>query len=120
MTQPIRIQRKREKGWRMPPNTTYVGRPGKFGNPFPVDIYGAEDAVDRFQRLMDGKMSTLEMSQSSTCHRADVSLVTVRRWILDDIHELRGKNLACFCALDQPCHADVLLKIARASETATA
>ena len=26
--------------------------------------------------------------------------------------ELRGKNLACFCPLDQPCHADVLLKIA--------
>ncbi len=25
---------------------------------------------------------------------------------------LRGKNLACFCALDQPCHADVLLKLA--------
>ncbi|MGO8055976.1 DUF4326 domain-containing protein, partial [Rhizobium leguminosarum] len=27
-------------------------------------------------------------------------------------HELRGKNLACWCPLDQPCHADVLLEIA--------
>jgi hypothetical protein len=26
--------------------------------------------------------------------------------------ELRGKNLACFCALDQPCHVDTLLRIA--------
>ena len=26
--------------------------------------------------------------------------------------QLRGKNLVCWCALDQPCHADVLLKIA--------
>jgi len=26
--------------------------------------------------------------------------------------ELRGKNLACWCALDQPCHADVLLELA--------
>jgi hypothetical protein len=25
---------------------------------------------------------------------------------------LRGKNLACWCPLDQPCHADVLLEIA--------
>ena len=27
-------------------------------------------------------------------------------------HHLAGKNLACWCPLDQPCHADVLLKIA--------
>jgi len=27
---------------------------------------------------------------------------------------LRGKNLACYCPLDQPCHADVLLEIANA------
>lgn len=31
---PRRIQRKRSKGWRMPENTVYVGRPGRFGNPF--------------------------------------------------------------------------------------
>lgn len=28
---------------------------------------------------------------------------------------LGGRNLACWCALDQPCHADVLLKLARAA-----
>jgi hypothetical protein len=27
---------------------------------------------------------------------------------------LRGKNLACWCGLDKPCHADVLLEIANA------
>ena len=26
--------------------------------------------------------------------------------------ELRGKDLCCWCPLDQPCHADVLLEIA--------
>lgn len=31
---PKRIQRKRTKGWRMPENTVYVGRPSKWGNPF--------------------------------------------------------------------------------------
>jgi hypothetical protein len=28
--------------------------------------------------------------------------------------ELRGKDLACWCALDEPCHGDVLLEIANA------
>lgn len=35
----------------------------------------------------------------------------------DDIAELRGHDLACWCALDAPCHADVLLEIANASGT---
>ncbi len=30
------------------------------------------------------------------------------------IAELCGKDLVCFCQLDQPCHADVLLKLANA------
>jgi hypothetical protein len=31
---PKRIQCKRTKGWKMPPNTVYVGRPSLWGNPF--------------------------------------------------------------------------------------
>jgi hypothetical protein len=27
-------------------------------------------------------------------------------------HELAGKNLACWCRLDQACHADILLEVA--------
>jgi hypothetical protein len=34
---PRRIQRQRTKGWRMPANTAYVGRPSKWGNPFALD-----------------------------------------------------------------------------------
>ena len=33
---PKRIQRKRTPGWKMPPNTVYVGRPTKWGNPYEV------------------------------------------------------------------------------------
>jgi hypothetical protein len=29
---------------------------------------------------------------------------------LDELHKLKGKNLACFCPLDKPCHADTLLR----------
>ena len=35
MSEPVRIQ-KRSKGWKMPENTVYVGRPTKWGNPFVV------------------------------------------------------------------------------------
>ena len=34
---PVRIQRSRAKGWKMPAGAIYVGRPTKFGNPFHVD-----------------------------------------------------------------------------------
>jgi hypothetical protein len=118
MTGPLRIQRSRAKGWKMPPDTVSVTRPGIFGNPFPVDVYGTRGAVDRFRRLMSGSMSTLEMSQSSTCHAADVSLVTVRSWIRDGLPRLAGRNLACWCKLGDPCHADVLLELANAPATA--
>jgi hypothetical protein len=30
-----------------------------------------------------------------------------------DVSELKGKNLACWCPLDKPCHADVLLELAK-------
>lgn len=120
---PQRIQRKRTKGWKMPPNTVSVTRPSIFGNPFPSDISGPADAVDRFRRWATGNMSALEMSQSSRSDRwsggnSSVNLVDVRRWMRDEMPKLRGKNLACFCALDAPCHADVLLELANSPVSA--
>jgi len=32
--------------------------------------------------------------------------------IIRDVHRLRGKNLAYWCKLGEPCHTDVLLEIA--------
>ena len=101
MTLPQRIQRKRTKGWKMPLGTVSVCRPGKWGNPFRVGDYGipnAGEAVLRFRHWLDGRV--------------------VGPAPPSDFSALRGKNLACFCALDQPCHADVLLEIANAPEAA--
>lgn len=86
---PCRVQRKRTKGWRMPPNTVYVGRPTKWGNVDP--FWGGPIPIAYYRRWL------LEQGRE---------LVTMAR------RELRGKNLACWCPLDQPCHADVLLEIA--------
>lgn len=82
---PKRIQRRRDKGWRMPSNTIYVGRPTKWGNPFTRADGGPLGPAVRF-----------------ACEVAP----------LLDVSELRGKNLACWCSLDQECHADVLLELA--------
>jgi hypothetical protein len=37
----------------------------------------------------------------------------LERYLPEDFVEpLRGRDLACWCHLDQPCHADVLLEVA--------
>jgi hypothetical protein len=96
-----RIQRKRTKGWRMPEGAVYVGRPSKWGNDFTFGDGNRQRAVDLFIDMLaraplgNGRWS----DQGETVYKA------IRR-------ELAGKDLACWCPLDQPCHADVLLGIA--------
>jgi hypothetical protein len=101
---PIRVQRKRTKGWRMPDNAVYVGRPTKWGNPFRVSDYAVPiHCVEDFRRYVDGKIKLqghYSGDLASGLFKAEIR------------HKLRGKDLACFCPLGQPCHADVLLEIA--------
>lgn len=100
---PERIQRKRVKGWKMPPNTVSVTRPGKWSNPFKVDdLFLPEDAVEMFENMMND-LSSYKVTDEIYNHF---------RYMRDRIKDLQGKNLACFCAIGKPCHADVLLKIA--------
>ena len=104
---PIRIQRQRTKGWRMPENTVYVGRPTKWGNP-----YAASGPVNCSCRSV-GECTHMGLTRQDAVDLfRQISLpakLNVRGY---DIEELRGKNLACWCPLDQPCHADVLLEVA--------
>jgi hypothetical protein len=91
MKKPIRIQLRRTKGWKLPPNTVVVSRPSKWGNPFRVSKYGQDGAVYLYTHYM--------------------SLPPEYRPKNLDVTELRGKNLACWCK-NSPCHADVLLRLA--------
>lgn len=99
---PVRIQLSRQKGFRLPPDTVVVARPTRWGNP-----YSWKDGV--------------EMGGEAWAKGAAVDLY--RQWLRngrgpsapsdDEIRTaLRGRNLACWCRLDQPCHADVLLELA--------
>jgi hypothetical protein len=87
---PKRIQRSRAKGWKVPEGAVYVGRPSKWGNNFSVAQYGRDLAVFNFRLRMKNLL-----------------LIAPERF-----EELRGKDLMCWCPLDKPCHADVLLEIA--------
>lgn len=97
----------------MPPNTVSVTRPGIFGNPFTAQAAldagyrnGTSMAVVGFRLWLLGDPMFIKEQPEK------------RKRILAEIPKLRGKNLACFCALDQPCHADVLLEMANAPVTA--
>ena len=46
---PQRVQMRRSKGWHKPVNTVYVGRPGKFGNPFSIEEDGRDEAIRRYE-----------------------------------------------------------------------
>lgn len=103
MIQPVRIQRKRTKGWRMPENTVSVTRPGKWGNPFTV----ANPVV---KKEFWGKLELENIEDCLKAYRLSTEVKIGQGWL--NIEELRGKNLACFCPLDKPCHADILLQLA--------
>lgn len=93
---PRRYQLRRTKGWRLPPNTVSVARPGKYGNP---------------HRMRDG--SRRERHRVVEAYRADLEAGRLP-YTEDDLRdELCGVNVACFCAEDEECHGDVILEVAK-------
>jgi len=104
---PNRIQRKRTKGWKMPENTIYVGRPTIWGNPFT-----GMDAVERYRKAISIFPVPQEQIKAwkEAGGRADMLMVLAGR-IRPALDKLRGHDLACWCPLDKACHADVLLEI---------
>lgn len=124
MTSPVRVQLSRKKGWKMPENTVKVSRPSKWGNLYKVVECGRwmDDGSPAFAGRHDWEVNyPLFRSKTEAAQRAVNCFVEcldsdLPGWktMRNNLHELRGKNLACWCRLDQPCHADVLL--ARANQ----
>ena len=100
-----RIQRRRTRGWRMPEGAIYVGRPTKWGNPFPF-------GPDKYYK-------TREDAVAAYRYAVKLGLREIPIWP-EALSELRGHDLVCWCPLvDEtgnrvPCHADVLLELANA------
>jgi len=103
---PKRIQRKRIKGWRMPEGAIYVGRPSKWGNPFTGPC-----AVEKYTWALEMATETrLAAWIWAGGKRRDWFAMVAT--VPSTLNELRGHDLACWCPLDKPCHADILLVLA--------
>jgi len=67
----------------------YIGRPGKWGNPFEIGKDGTrEDVVKKYR-----------------------AWVVEQPVLMSSLHELKGKTLGCWCA-PRACHGDVLAELA--------
>ena len=114
MTTPVRIQRKRTKDFNLQaasPNglpVVYVGRPTKWGNPFAL-VGPGRPAGEQFYDLHD--LMTREGCVGAFREWLDET-EEGRMLAAEAVEELRGKNLACWCSLDDFCHADVWLEVA--------
>jgi hypothetical protein len=106
----------------MPENTVYVGRPTKWGNPFNLEACGTRSkAVRLYRAWMTGTFTEKSIERiiggGAKVEEQPLGIfyhLLIRGGLRRMLPELRGKNLACWCPLDQPCHADVLLEIANA------
>lgn len=123
---PVRIQRKRTAGFNLQEESrkvnglevVYVGRPTLYGN-----IFGGHQrlvAENYYKWLKTGAVYR-DNEVTYCCHDKackDAGRCRRRQEILDNLHELKGKNLACWCAPGEPCHADTLLELANGGDDA--
>jgi hypothetical protein len=115
-----RLQRKRTKDYTQPLGTVYVGRPTKWGNPFKLTRDGWIMYKSTARHLLD---PWVYWSVSGGFTTEDI-IELYEKWLVGyfyqgyalpihpDPKELKGANLSCWCPLDKPCHADILLKLA--------
>ena len=110
---PVRIQRRRTRGWKMPSNTVYVGRPTKWGNDLQIGDKPGCGGMVNCPCLAPCAGATAE-----DCVQFYRDTRGQEWWFKpEELEQIRGKNLACWCPLISqgkyvPCHADVLLSIA--------
>lgn len=126
MTTPVRLQLSRAKGFSLQAlsiatnglTAVNCARPSKWGNPFKMagglEMFARQAAIDAYRRLLTEPPSRLRhlilRITSGNNGRGEYAVSIMKR----SLPELRDKNLACWCFLDQPCHCDVLLELANA------
>ena len=128
-----RIQLRRTRGWRMPADTIKVDRSTRWGNPFCASTAGrpgeaevrlaggaswwapsrwtAADTVAMYDAWMHGD-AVCDAATGEPLPKAVVAALPGR----PEVHLLRHRHLACWCRLGEPCHADVLLRLAASNE----
>ena len=134
---PQRIQLRRTKGWRKPEGAIVVARPSRWGNWFVISTAGKQ--YERYRATLVDPDALIVYPMDKRGHRTGAhyavlgDMADARRLAVDlyrrsleatyleidgplnrnfYLDGLRGHDLACWCPLDQPCHADVLLELA--------
>lgn len=77
----------------------YIGRPSKWGNPFTH----IKDKKTQAEFVVSNRQEAIEKYRE----------YILKSDLLNDLHELKGKVLGCWCA-PLPCHGDILLELANA------
>jgi hypothetical protein len=98
----------RRQPWRyLSPHAVIVARGAgrRWGNPFDYrDLPGGRaEAVELFAGWIVDPASVPIRCGKTTYHPSTVEEIRA---------ELGGRDVACWCGLDEPCHGDVLLEIA--------
>lgn len=105
MSAPRRVQMSRQHPWRADnPDAVIVDRRTRWGNPFKAGrfLFATGPKQGRAMTAADAVKSFRNLATSPGG----------RAFLADVRTELAGRDLACWCPLDQPCHADVLLDLA--------
>ena len=113
---PVRIQRRRARGWRMPHGALYVGRPSRFGNPFTLADALADDPALTEAEARERCAQLFELWLIGEITLTSPDLAARRAQILDCLGNLAGRDLACWCPAG-PCHADVLIRLSSKEHT---
>ena len=132
---PVRVQRSRCKK-QISPNglkVKYCGRQSMYGNPFKlmgdiiyIDAGHRRKTLDKwvflcigdielcvrlYECVLTGELNIMDVEQYDEIIK---KIIDIEHWISRfkniDLKELIGYNLSCFCALDKPCHVDVIFK----------
>ena len=110
---PNRIQLSRKKGWRLPRAAVSVARPTMWGNPFRVGQYSDDQArcVKAYERCIRDWPVRRQLVDTWRKAGGDVSVLKLlASRDPTAVTQLRGRDLACWCPIGAPCHADVLLR----------
>ena len=118
---PVRLQLSRKKGARLvSPNglpINVVSRPSRFSNPYRLDDYRIEGETDKKKiKLIQRELAVRDFEGALFLASPPDPISGYMNFTYEDIkRELKGYNLACWCPLDEPCHADILLRVANES-----
>lgn len=100
---PKRLRLSRAKGARLPAGAVNCARPGKWGNRFKAGEWCHHPVTGERLFVADRAMAV-------ALHR-----IETEHWLArhpDLLDELRGRDCACWCQPDEPCHVDNYLDLA--------